>query len=458
MPRLFREQLRLHPPAGRNLSVSGCCFHDSDYGIVSDGFTGSNVTVTTSEFYNNGYTGTASGNIKIGVVDSFTLAFCYVHMAVGGDEVKSSALVNSIFYNRITDETATDSYDLEFPAGGTTYVMGNMIQKSANGNGTMIQYGTGNPATDLHVVSNTLVSNRATTTGVYNGSSTGAQIQNNIFQGVSTLASGSNTQTTNWSTSNAYLQDATNYDYHLTASSTGAINLGSTPATVNGVVLTPVYQYMHPCSYELRPINGSAVDIGAFESIPTFQNGVAGYTGCTDSYMSAGAPTTNYGTNTKLFACGYADQGAGNRIRPILKFDVSSIPTSTTISSATLFVYSYDTAQVRGSFNFYGLYPVTRSWTESQVTWNIAATGINWTTPGGDYTATTADATAYKQASAGVWYAFDVTGRVQGWVTTPAGNYGWVLKVTDENQHNQDYFTSSNNTDTIHRPRLVVNY
>jgi hypothetical protein len=60
-------------------------------------------------------------------------------MAVGGDEVKSSALVSSILYNRITDETATDSYVLEFPSGGTACVLGNMLQKSVNGNGTMVQ-------------------------------------------------------------------------------------------------------------------------------------------------------------------------------------------------------------------------------------------------------------------------------------------------------------------------------
>ena len=33
-------------------------------------------------------------------------------------------------------------------------------------------------------------------------------------------------------------------------------------------------------------------------------------------------------------------------------------PTSTTISRATWYVYSDDTAQIRGGFNFYGLYPV----------------------------------------------------------------------------------------------------
>ena len=268
-----------------NMTVSNCYFHDSDFGIVSDPITGSTVTVTGSEFYNNGYAGTASGNMKINAVDSFTLQNCYVHMAVGGDEVKCSAKLSYILYNRITDETATDSFVLDFPAGGTTIVLGNMLQCSGNGNGTMLQYGTGNPNTDLHVVNNTFVSNGATTTGVNNTSATAAQIQNNIFQNVTTIASGSNTQTTNWNTSNAYLQDAANYDYHLTASSTGAINTASAAGSVNGFSLTPVSEYAHPCT-SLARLTNSTLDIGAYEYVRVFQYGLNSYTGVTDSYLS----------------------------------------------------------------------------------------------------------------------------------------------------------------------------
>ncbi len=437
-----------------NLTVSNCYFHDSDIGISADNVTGSTISVSTSEFYNNGYAGTASGNLKIGVVDSFTLQYCYVHMAVGGDEIRCSALVSYLLYNRITDETATDSYDINFAVGGTCIVLGNTIQKSANGNGTMMQYGTGNAGTDLHVVNNTFVSNRGTTTGVNNASSTNAQIQNDIFQGVSTIASGANTQTTNWSTSNAYLADASTYYYALTSSSTGAIDAGSAAGSVNGFSLTPVYQYVHPCMSETRPTRGT-LDIGAYEYIPTFQYGVGSYTGVTDSYMSDPSPTNNYGTSTKLSVTGYSDQGA-SMYRPIMRFDVSSISTSTTITSAKLYVYAYDASAIRGSTGYYGVYPLTRGFTENQVTWTIAATGTNWTTLGGDFG--TVDAQAAKQAVAGVWYVFDVTSRVQGWITTPSGNYGFVLKCTDESVHNQDNFTSSNNTDTVHRPKLVVNY
>ena len=109
---------------------------------------------------------------------------------------------------------------------------------------------------------------------------------------------------------------------------------------------------------------------------------------------------------------------------------------------------------MRGSTGYYGVYPLTRAFNESQVTWTIAATGTNWTTAGGDFGL--ADTQAAKQGVAGVWYVFSVTSRVQGWITTPSSNYGWIVKCTDENLHNQDYFVSSNNTDTVHRPKLCI--
>jgi len=187
----------------------------------------------------------------------------------------------------------------------------------------------------------------------------------------------------------------------------------------------------------------------------TFRNGLDGYTGCTDSYMEAGNPTANFNGLTRMRVTGYADQGATNVQRPIVKFDLSSIPTSTTISSATLYLYAYDEAGLRGSTGYYGVYRLTQAWADTQVTWNNATSSITWTTPGGDIEASP-DATSPKQAVAGVWYPFDVTSRVQNWIATPANNMGWVVRCTDENLHNQDLFYQSEAADTDHRPTLVV--
>ncbi len=188
----------------------------------------------------------------------------------------------------------------------------------------------------------------------------------------------------------------------------------------------------------------------------TLQVGLNGYAGAKDSYIYGGSPTTNYGALDRMTVAGFYDTGGSLSLqRGLVKFNVSSIPAVTQLTGATLCLYSYDTAYVKGSTGFYGVYPLTRDWTDAQTTWNIAKTGTNWTTAGGDVAATP-DATSPKQATAGVWYPFDVMARVQAWLAVPSTNYGWLVKCTDENLHNQDRFYTSDTTNATLRPKLVV--
>ena len=254
---------------GANLTVRNCYFHDNQDGILANAVVGSSILIEYSEFYKNGAGDGQSHNMYINGVDSFTLRYCWSHRANKGHEVKSRAKVNYILYNRLTNEDGTASMEADFPNGGSTYVIGNLIHQGASGsNGTSITYGAEgvtNPTSDLHVVNNTMVNNRsATSIAINNYATTYAQIQNNIIQGYVTTTSGNCTLTTNWVTTNAYLADPANYDYHLTVNSTGAINQGSDPGSANGFSLTPVDQYVHPCSYQARSIIGT-IDIGAYE-------------------------------------------------------------------------------------------------------------------------------------------------------------------------------------------------
>ncbi len=45
---------------------------------------------------------------------------------------------------------------------------------------------------------------------------------------------------------------------------------------------------------------------------------------------------------------------------------------------------------------------------------------------------------------------------MQGWLTSPSTNFGWVIKCTDENLHNQDRFYQSDTTNATLRPKLVL--
>ncbi len=253
---------------GTNLTVRYCYFHDNEDGILGGGNTTSNVLIEYSEFYNNGYGDGQSHNMYISNVGSFTLRHSWSHHAVVGHEVKTRARVNYIEYNRITNEMGNASYEINIPNGGTSYIIGNMVQQGPySQNSGIISYaeeGASNPDQHLYVINNTIVNNRGTGTFVRNASATGCLLQNNIFQGNGTILNGSGTQVTNWVTSNAQLFDPTNYDYHLTASSTGAIDAGSDPGLGLGYSLTPVYEYLHPADRQSRPADAT-LDIGAYE-------------------------------------------------------------------------------------------------------------------------------------------------------------------------------------------------
>ena len=129
---------------------------------------------------------------------------------------------------------------------------------------------------------------------------------------------------------------------------------------------------------------------------------------------------------------GYADQG--DTQRGYVKFDLSSIPAGTVIRKATLCLYSYDTTKMQGSTGYYAAHRITRTWNDMTMTYNIADTGTNWTTPGGDFEAT-ADALSPKKApKVPSWYEWDLTTRAQQWINDPAGNFGWLIKAQRRDQ------------------------
>ncbi|HUW85235.1 MAG TPA: DNRLRE domain-containing protein, partial [Phycisphaerae bacterium] len=190
--------------------------------------------------------------------------------------------------------------------------------------------------------------------------------------------------------------------------------------------------------------------------VVTLQNGLAGYSGTEDTYLSAGGPDSAYGDGyDRMTVTGYADLGPENVNRGLVKFDLTGIPAGTVITSAKLWLYSYDDAQAMGSTGFYGAYRLTTNWVENSATWNSSDTGVPWTTAGGDFEATP-DGTVAKQTGGLIWYTIDVTTRVQDWIDNPANNLGWIIKCTDEDLHNQDRFYQSEGLNAGNRPKLIV--
>ena len=133
--------------------------------------------------------------------------------------------------------------------------------------------------------------------------------------------------------------------------------------------------------------------------------------------------TTNYGTGTAR----WIGLEGGNGIRFLSQWTLPIV--SGTISKITLNLYE--------STNVYGtvvadLHELIRSdWVEDEFTWNIYKTGSNWTTAGGDYSATIVDTTNMATIAWQQWVLLG-TGSTNPITATWGDTIDLIIKDHDE--------------------------
>lgn len=260
---------------GTSLVVRGCSLHDNENGILgspAQAGTGE-VLLEDSELADNGAGDGYSHNAYLGHYAKVTVRGCWSHRARVGHLLKSRALENHVEASRFTDEAGTTaSYELSFPNAGLTFVVGNVVEQSAEtGNATLLDYASEasgmNPDTRLFVVNNTFVNDRASGTFVRDATATPAVVVNNLFVGPGTVASQAQ------AVLRANLGDAAGdprfadrgaLDLRVLAGSP-AIDAGVDPGSGAGQPLAPARQYLHPASSAPRTAAG-AIDVGAFEA------------------------------------------------------------------------------------------------------------------------------------------------------------------------------------------------
>jgi MYXO-CTERM domain-containing protein len=301
---------------GAGLVVRGCFFHDNENGILSGG--GGEILIEGSEFARNGAGDGYSHNMYIGHEKKLTVRWSYSHHAMSGHLIKSRADENHILYNRLMDEAdGTSSYALNLPNGGTSFVIGNLIQQGPRTeNAAIVAYGeegTTNPKSDLYVVNNTFVNDRGSGTFLQLAATAApAVVRNNIFAGGGTVTN----QVTavmagNFATGDPLLVDRAAYDYHLRPGSP-CVDTGVEAGTAGVTSLAPEEQYVHPAGHEAR-VSAGQIDVGAYElsaSAPTPDaGGAAGSGGTATGGAGVGATDAGGGAATSG-GCG-CSHGAG---------------------------------------------------------------------------------------------------------------------------------------------------
>jgi len=260
---------------GSGFTISRCNFHDNENGILANPHPEAQVLIEYSEFYNNGFGDGQSHNVYINDAARLTFQFNYSHHAFIGHCLKSRASENVILYNRIMDEeTGRSSRLVDLPNGGLSIIMGNLLMQGPSAeNNNLIGYGleglTQGGTHEAYVINNTMINKRATALYFHINIDVNVfQVINNIVGGIGDVNLGPISLISNTivepDISVLQLVDEANYNYNLSSESP-AIDQGMMLTIVDDVSLTPDLQYAHPRNAELRPANGSSIDLGAYE-------------------------------------------------------------------------------------------------------------------------------------------------------------------------------------------------
>jgi hypothetical protein len=179
----------------------------------------------------------------------------------------------------------------------------------------------------------------------------------------------------------------------------------------------------------------SCILTGAILSIAATACWAADATLVGDAYITSANPAGNYGALPSL------NVGAG--ATSLVGFSLAGLPSSiasTSIVKANLILY-VNRVVVQGSV---AVAPIQGTWSETTVTYG--------TNPGMG----AAVASAVSVTQSGEYVVADVTSTVQGWITTPASNFGLAVYADPSASSTNITLDSKESTTTSHPARLEI--
>lgn len=178
------------------------------------------------------------------------------------------------------------------------------------------------------------------------------------------------------------------------------------------------------------------------------------------------------GAGEGIFCGRLGSSGSGRKLRLVVEFNLSSIPQSATIHSASLRLFL---EQGHGGTFTHNVHRLLNSWgegtssgfggqgnysTPNDATWihRFFPTTF-WANPGGDFSPTvSASGTVSNTSTAYVWTSQGLANDVQAWVNNPSSNFGWMMRGNENSLGTAKKFISSNWATNPNRPRLTVSY
>lgn len=178
------------------------------------------------------------------------------------------------------------------------------------------------------------------------------------------------------------------------------------------------------------------------------------------------------GASYNVYSGRVGNNGGTTLRRALMRFDLSSIPQGSTITSVQLRLYM---SQGQGGTRAHSLYRMAASWGEAgsfsfggagapaqagDATWvHRFWPSTPWSAAGGDFVATPSGT---QNVSGIAWYTWGSTAAmvadVQTWVNAPAQNFGWMLRGDESVQQTSKRFDSRQSANSATKPQLIVTF
>ena len=207
-------------------------------------------------------------------------------------------------------------------------------------------------------------------------------------------------------------------------------------------------------------VNFADYRLPADRGFKAFQQGIGGYEGTQDTWVSQQNPNTSYGNNDTRVS----DDDTANSIftdyrgQALVRFDgvigANQVPAGSTITNATLVIDVPDDIDTPFYNPSFFVHPVIRDWNESS-TWNSLSGGL---TVGPDLAPAVGTFLGDSVPNGDSMRRINVTATVQAWANG-VPNFGFAIlpEIISGNDDGIE-IRSSENGNTILRPRLEVTY
>jgi len=171
-----------------------------------------------------------------------------------------------------------------------------------------------------------------------------------------------------------------------------------------------------------------------------------------DTYVNRWGIDENYRSSPAIIV------RQGDVMSPMLYTSVAAIPAGEQVRMARLHLFVLHRTNV-GTI-YATIHEILRDWNEAEVNWVRASESVEWAESGCndvgiDRSGEAGDEVLLDGESA--WFSFDVTEMVQGWVSDPASNHGFIIKGWGTTSVQYE-FASREFSATSQRPWLEVLY